>query len=541
MEDTIILYPSPGMGHLVPMVELGKLILYHNPSFSIIILITTAPFDTGSTSSYIKRVTVATPSVHFHHLPTISPPSTTSLDNIAALAFELPRLYNSNLHHALQTMISQKSRPTASIIDFFCNSSLEVFTSLDIPTYYFFTSSAIPPIPTPDLPGPILDTEGIAYKSFFGTAINMVKSTGILTNTCHAFERRAVKAISDGLCTPNLPTPLVYCIGPIVANSDEDHEHECLRWLDSQPSRSVVFLCFGSMGLFKAEQLTEMAIGLEKSGHRVLVVEEMKVALALEQSESGFVSANELEKHVRELMDSMSGEGVRERVRAMRDCAKAARGDGGSSRVALAEYIKGECSSRIEFRSGSSGLTAFTGADWNGDHIDRRIVYVDCNNASHTFFFQQVHRLAIKLTKTVVMEDAVILYPSPAIGHLISMVELGKLILTHSPNLSITILVTPPPYNAGSTAPYINHVSATTSSINFHHLPAVSLPPNNSPHHETLVFELLRLNNPNVNQAITSIAKTSTDRAVIMDFFCYPGLSVAADFNLPAYSLNAFV
>ncbi|KAI8564906.1 hypothetical protein RHMOL_Rhmol03G0219200 [Rhododendron molle] len=269
MGDTIILYPSPGMGHLVPMVELGKLILTHNPSFSIIILITTAPFDTGSTSSYIKRVTVATPSFHFHNLPTISPPSTTSLDNFVALAFELPRLYNSNLHHALQTMISQKSRPKASIIDMFCNSSFEVFTSLDIPTYYFCTSSAnslcallslpkthqillekikdpntsiefpgVPPIPTSDLPEPFLDTEGIGYKSFFGTAINMAKSAGILTNTCHAFEPRAVKAISDGLCTPNLPSPSVYCIGPIVAK----------------------------------EQLMEMAIGLEKSGHRFLWV-----------------------------------------------------------------------------------------------------------------------------------------------------------------------------------------------------------------------------------------------------------------------------
>ncbi|KAF7148775.1 hypothetical protein RHSIM_Rhsim03G0193800 [Rhododendron simsii] len=291
MEDTIILYPTPGMGHLVPMVELGKLILTHNPSFSIIILITTAPFDTGSISSYIKRVTVATPSVHFLHLPTISPPSTTSSDNIAALAFELPRLYNSNLHHALQTMISQKSRPRASIIDMFCNSSFEVFTSLDIPTYYFCAFGAsnlsallslpkthqillqknkdpntsiefpgVPPIPTPDLPGPFLDTEGIAYKSLFGTAINMY-------------------------------------------------------------------------GVFKAEQLTEMAIG-------VLLVEEMKVALALEQSENRFVSADELEKRVRELMDSVSGEGVRERVRAMRDCAKAAICDGGSSRVALAELVE---------------------------------------------------------------------------------------------------------------------------------------------------------------------------------------------------------
>ncbi|KAF7148517.1 hypothetical protein RHSIM_Rhsim03G0195300 [Rhododendron simsii] len=462
MEDTIILYPSPGMGHLVPMVELGKLIITHNASFTITILITTAPYDTGSTSSYISGVSTATPSILFHHLPSISPPSSlTPLE----LTFALPRLYNSNLRDALQTLISQDSRPKASVIDFFCNSSFEVFTSLGIPTYYFFTSGAgglsallaiptthqtvvdkikdpntsidfpgIPPIPTPDLPEPYSDLEGIPYKSLFSAAISMPKSSGVLTNTFTEFEPRAVKAISDGLCNPSLPTPPIYCIGPIVANSGEDLEHECLRWLDSQPSRSVVFLCFGSTGLFTAEQLMEMAIGLEKSGHRFLwvvrspptdggtksslakpepdldvllpngfldrtrgrglvvkkwapqvavlshgsvggfvthcgwnsileavgagvpmvawplyaeqrfnkvcSVEEMKVALALEESEGGFVSADELEKRVRELMDSESGKRVRERVMEMRDGAKAALGEGGTSRVALAELVE---------------------------------------------------------------------------------------------------------------------------------------------------------------------------------------------------------
>ncbi|KAH7856131.1 hypothetical protein Vadar_033036 [Vaccinium darrowii] len=429
MENTSVLYPSQGISHLVPMVELGKLILTHNPSFSITILITSLPFDTGSASTYISRVSTTTPSIHFHHLPALSPPSTTSLANIADLVFELSRLYNPNLRHALQTLISEKSRPKASIIDFFCNPSFEVFTSLDIPTYYFSPSSAsslsallslptthrimiekikdpntsiefpgIPPIPIPDLPGPFCDHEGIAYKSFFSTAINMPKSSGLVTNTCREFEPRAVRAISDGLCIPNLPTPSVYCIGPIIANNGEDHEHKCLRWLDSQASQSVVFLCFGSMGLFKAEQLMEMAIGLEKSGHRtrgrglvvtnwapqvavlshdsvggfvthcgwnsileavsagvpmvgwplyaeqrfnrVFLVEEMKVALALEESQGGFVSANELDKRVRELMDSASGKGVRERVREMRDCAKAALCEGGSSRLALAELVE---------------------------------------------------------------------------------------------------------------------------------------------------------------------------------------------------------
>jgi hypothetical protein len=42
--------------------------------------------------------------------------------------------------------------------------------------------------------------------------------------------------------------------------------HECLAWLDGQPKASVVFLCFGSLGRFSAEQIKEMAAGLEASG-----------------------------------------------------------------------------------------------------------------------------------------------------------------------------------------------------------------------------------------------------------------------------------
>lgn len=66
-----------------------------------------------------------------------------------------------------------------------------------------------------------------------------------------------------------------YFIGPLIASNDggsQSDEHECLSWLNLQPSKSVVFLCFGSLGLFTAEQLAEMAAGLENSGHRFLWV-----------------------------------------------------------------------------------------------------------------------------------------------------------------------------------------------------------------------------------------------------------------------------
>ena len=86
MEDVIVLYPSPGRGHLISMVEIGKLILKHHPSFVITILILSGPntntnstapnYVASSTTKYITTVNSTTPSISFHHLPPISEVST---------------------------------------------------------------------------------------------------------------------------------------------------------------------------------------------------------------------------------------------------------------------------------------------------------------------------------------------------------------------------------------------------------------------------------------------------------------------------------
>ncbi|KAH7840006.1 hypothetical protein Vadar_011276 [Vaccinium darrowii] len=99
----------------------------------------------------------------------------------------------------------------------------------------------------------------------------MAKSSGIIVNSFEAIHPRVIQVISDGLCVPNGRTPPVYC-WPLIVDGGGCDDNECLSWLDSQPSRSVVFLCFGSRGLFKAEQLKEIATGLENSGYRFLWV-----------------------------------------------------------------------------------------------------------------------------------------------------------------------------------------------------------------------------------------------------------------------------
>nr|TKW32381.1 hypothetical protein SEVIR_2G165432v2 [Setaria viridis] len=105
---------------------------------------------------------------------------------------------------------------------------------------------------------------------------------GVVVNTFESLEPRAVEALRHLRCGvgPGKALPPVYCVGPIVgdgADSAADQETQerrdgCLAWLDAQPERSVVYLCFGSRGTLPASQLREIAAGLERSGHRFLWV-----------------------------------------------------------------------------------------------------------------------------------------------------------------------------------------------------------------------------------------------------------------------------
>nr|BEP30490.1 6'deoxychalcone 4'-O-glucosyltransferase [Dahlia pinnata] len=302
--STIIMYPSPPIGHLVSMVEIGKLIHTHHPSLSIIILIIPAPYETGSTDKYINSVSTTNPSITFHHLPNTPLPPDSSSDFLDLL-FDIPNLYNPVLHDTLVS-ISQKSTIKAVILDCFTNPAFQVSKSLNLPTYYFHTGAAsdlcvmlyfstihktiyenikdldisfnipgIPKIHSSYMPAAIAYRESNTYKNFLKVSINVPKCCGIIVNTFSELEERAVEAIRDGKCVTDGPTPPVYFVGPLIASgdkADDVEENECLKWLKTQPRKSVVFLCFGSLGVFNKEQLAEIAVGLEKSGKRFLWV-----------------------------------------------------------------------------------------------------------------------------------------------------------------------------------------------------------------------------------------------------------------------------
>lgn len=452
------------------MVELGKQILKHHPSISITIIVSTLPTESFPVDDpYFSTLATTNPSITLIHLPKVSLPPITSfspLDFVASL-FDLPELNNTNLHQTLLNL-SKSFNIKALIIDFFCSAAFEFVSSRhNIPIYFFFTSNAsglsvflhlpvldkiitkslkdldmiidchgISKIPSKAMPAAISDRSHKVYQYFLDTAKLMTKSAGLVINTFELLEHRALQAIQEGKCDPNEPVPPLFCVGPLLTTSESKSEHECLAWLDSQPSRSVLFLCFGSLGVFDSRQLKETAIGLEKSGVRFLwvvrtpradsqiqartssnpdepclelllpegflertkdrgflvnswapqveilnhgsvggfvthcgwnsvlealcagvpmmawplyaeqkmnryfLVDEMKVALALRETEDDqLVNAAELEERLIELMSSKKGEAVRERVLKLKEDAVAAKSDGGSSCVAMAKLL----------------------------------------------------------------------------------------------------------------------------------------------------------------------------------------------------------
>ncbi|GAB2214964.1 hypothetical protein Drorol1_Dr00019333, partial [Drosera rotundifolia] len=120
--DTVVLYPSPGMGHLVSMVKLGKLLLLQHPSVSVTILTTPFPFSTSVVSMFIAGVTSAIPSISNHSLPPVSlSQELSSYFNMEQITFDILRLNDSNVRDALASLSSNIS---SIIVDMFCSSAV---------------------------------------------------------------------------------------------------------------------------------------------------------------------------------------------------------------------------------------------------------------------------------------------------------------------------------------------------------------------------------------------------------------------------------
>ncbi|GAB4848205.1 hypothetical protein Ancab_002872 [Ancistrocladus abbreviatus] len=124
-------------------------------------------------------------------------------------------------------------------------------------------------VPVSVLPVLLLDEE-LTSKITLKNARRHRETGGIIVNTFMELESHAIRSLLG-----NMSIPPIHPVGPIVKlhsknDGDDITSHSIMTWLDNQPPSSVVFLCFGSMGCFRVEQVREVAPDLELSEHHFL-------------------------------------------------------------------------------------------------------------------------------------------------------------------------------------------------------------------------------------------------------------------------------
>lgn len=290
----IAFMPSPGMGHLIPLLELAKqLVLRHE--ICVTFIVPTA----GPPPKALLAVLEGLPDgLNYLLLPPVD--FEEGVKGETQIALTIIRSLSS-VRDVLKSLVAN-TKLVALVVDIFGTDVFDVAIEFNIPSYIYFLTNAMglslvfympkldemvscefkemqEPIKLPsftvpihgrDLPEPLQDRKNETYKWLLGVAKRYNSADGIMINTFKELEPVAIKALQEDT---NIPP--IHPIGPIIqtgSSGEVDGSDQCIRWLDDQPSGSVLFVSFGSGGTLSHEQLNELALGLEMSEQKFLWV-----------------------------------------------------------------------------------------------------------------------------------------------------------------------------------------------------------------------------------------------------------------------------
>ena len=300
----LVFVPSPGMGHLVSILEIAKLLVARDDRLCITVLIMRLSID-SKLAAYIESLDDSsyTECIQFIDLPQTSFKQDTNPMVFASSFIESQKPHVKEAVTKLKESRSGSNSPRLAgfVVDMFCSSMVDVANDFGVPSYLFFPSSAsflslmlhlqtlrdeqkqditefkdsdaelvlssfVNPIPARVLPGVVLDREGGTL--ILDYARRWRETKGIIVNSFLELESYAIHSFSDATNTPP-----VYPVGPILnLNGEDSHvgsgdqRSDIIKWLDDQTQSSVVFLCFGSRGGFGDNQVKEIAKALERGG-----------------------------------------------------------------------------------------------------------------------------------------------------------------------------------------------------------------------------------------------------------------------------------
>ncbi|KAK6260580.1 UDP-glucuronosyl/UDP-glucosyltransferase - like 8 [Theobroma cacao] len=292
----IAILPSPGMGHLIPLVEFAKR-LVHQHNFTVTFVIPTDGSPSKAQKSTLDSLPSSIDSVFLPPVDLSDLPEGSKIETVISLtvARSLPFIRD-----ALKSLAA-KTKLVGLVVDLFGTDAFDVAREFNVSPYIFFPSTAmtlslflylpkldqmvsceyrdlpemvrIPgciPIYGNQLLDPTQDRKNDSYKWLLHHTKRYRLAEGIMVNSFVDLEGGAIKALQDK--EPGKPP--IYPVGPLV-NVDSSSKADgsgCLKWLDGQPHGSVLYVSFGSGGTLSYNQINELALGLEMSQQRFLWV-----------------------------------------------------------------------------------------------------------------------------------------------------------------------------------------------------------------------------------------------------------------------------
>lgn len=299
----VAIMPSPGMGHITPLLEIAKrLAVLHDFHVSFIVIATN---EVSAGQDNLLRSSTLPPGLDVVYLPTVDvfAVTTDGMPVAARLSVIVEEAIKS-----LKSVLVELGKIRAVVIDLFCTQVFDICSELSIPAYLFFTASVAlltfslylptldrevegefvdlpepvkvpgcPPIRPEDLLDQVKNRKIDEYKWYLFHSSRFHLGAGIFLNSWEDLEPANFKAITEDPFFKRIHTPPVHPVGPLIKQEEPltASDADCLAWLDKQPPNSVLFVSLGSGGTLTAEQLTELAWGLELSHQRFIFVVRM--------------------------------------------------------------------------------------------------------------------------------------------------------------------------------------------------------------------------------------------------------------------------
>ncbi|KAK1440673.1 hypothetical protein QVD17_06502 [Tagetes erecta] len=292
--------PSPLMGHAGQAIELARLFVkcFHHLTATVLIMkLPTDPIGTDYLDSLADDNRIK-----YIHFPPMDLDLFQDCPTVGFMADAVINRHKPIIRELVATRFtgsgsSRVHRLGALVVDMFCTPMIDVSKEFDVPSYVFFPSNAaflgimfhfqtlqddegqdiselaqlgtklsVPsytsPVPLSVLPRVLLDKDQWS-KRFIHYVRKYIEARGIIINTFVELEHHALQSFDD-------KTPPIYTVGPLLKPEKTSSNDEVLQWLKGQPKSSVLLLCFGSRGWFKADQVREIAFAIERSGYRFI-------------------------------------------------------------------------------------------------------------------------------------------------------------------------------------------------------------------------------------------------------------------------------